>query len=81
MDRKTDISSVQYLCNGLEEDMASRRLGSNMSELDAIIAASGKMVLLFKLLPKLRAEGRKVSPVLLHASSPTTACWPLVRTS
>ena len=42
--------------------MASRRLGTDTSELDAIIAASGKMVLLFKLLPKLRAEGRKVSP-------------------
>ena len=30
------------------------------SDLDALVAASGKMVLLSKLLPKLRAEGRRV---------------------
>ena len=44
--------------------MAHRRMGTDANELDSIIAASGKMVLLFKLLPKLRAEGRKVRPWL-----------------
>ncbi|KAK9793449.1 hypothetical protein WJX73_007753 [Symbiochloris irregularis] len=51
-----------FLCNGLEEDMAFRRAqaGAAGSELDFLIHASGKMVLLFKLLPKLRQEGKKV---------------------
>ena len=45
--------------------MAYRRqqAGAHDSELDALINASGKMVLLFKLLPKLRNEGRKVRPI------------------
>lgn len=34
--------------------------GVKATELDSLINASGKMVLLFKLLPKLRSEGKKV---------------------
>ncbi|KAK9815748.1 hypothetical protein WJX72_008847 [[Myrmecia] bisecta] len=52
-----------YLCNGLEDDIALRRQAageSGMSELDLLVQASGKMVLLHKLLPKLKAEGHKV---------------------
>jgi hypothetical protein len=51
------------LCNGLEEDIQRRRLEAGAaatSELEQLVQASGKMVLLNKLLPKLRAEGHKV---------------------
>ncbi len=60
----------QYLCNGLEDDIALRRaqrestFGAGSSEADMLVASSGKMVLLDKLLPKLKAEGHKV---LAHA--------------
>ena len=35
--------------------------GQKLSELEQLVQASGKMVLLDKLLPKLRAEGHKVT--------------------
>ena len=56
------LPNLQYLCNGLEEDIAARQAakGGAFSELDLLIQASGKMVLLAKLLPKLREEGHKV---------------------
>ena len=47
-----------------EDYTAKRRLagkGAAQSELQMLVQASGKMVLLHKLLPKLRAEGHKVS--------------------
>ncbi len=52
---------MQYLCNGLEDDISDRcrEMGSAESELSRMINASGKMVLLHKLLPKLKAENRK----------------------
>jgi hypothetical protein len=52
----------QYLCNGLEEDIAMRQAakGASGGELELLMHASGKMVLLGKLLPKLRSEGHKV---------------------
>ena len=54
-----------FLCDGLEEDIAARHAAARsgnpaMTELEQLVAASGKMVLLNKLLPKLRAEGHKV---------------------
>ncbi|KAL4858846.1 Chromodomain-helicase-DNA-binding protein 6 [Chlorella vulgaris] len=52
-----------FLCTGLEEDIMRRKLetGAELaSELDQLVHACGKMVLLHKLLPKLRAEGHKV---------------------
>ena len=62
---QTDCCSfvVQYLCNGLEDDIADRHRemgASGDTELGRMVNASGKMVLLHKLLPKLRSEGRKV---------------------
>jgi hypothetical protein len=60
------LPPLQYLCNGLEEDIAARRLasagalGGPLSERKMLVRASGKMLLLDKLLPKLRAEGRQV---------------------
>ena len=54
---------LQFLCNGLEEDIQRRKLeaGSEpIPELEQLVQASGKMVLLHKLLPKLRSEGHKV---------------------
>ncbi len=48
---------MQFLCEGLEEDVASRKAGLTGAEL--LTAASGKMLLLHKLLPKLRREGHK----------------------
>ena len=51
-----------FLCNGLEEDVAARRrlAGLPGDEISTIVGASGKMLLLHKLLPKLRSEGHKV---------------------
>ena len=57
--------------------MAFRRLqaGAKDSELDSLINASGKMVLLFKLLPKLRNEGKKVMYAILSCNARTTILW------
>ena len=54
---------MQFLCNGLEEDFAVKKhaAGNAGSELDLLVQSSGKMLLLHKLLPKLKAEGHKVS--------------------
>lgn len=56
---------MQFLCNGLEEDFALNRhaAGDAGTELDRLIQSSGKMLLLHKLLPKLKAEGHKVTPL------------------
>ena len=51
------VPHPQFLCEGLEEDVASRKAGLTGAEL--LTAASGKMLLLHKLLPKLRREGHK----------------------
>ncbi|BDA49984.1 Chromodomain-helicase-DNA-binding protein 6 [Coccomyxa sp. Obi] len=52
-----------FLCRGLEDHMMLRqaaRGAGDVPEIDRIVNASGKMVLLAKLLPKLRSEGHKV---------------------
>lgn len=51
-----------FLCDGLEEDVVARRRAAGLpnDEVAALVGASGKMLLLHKLLPKLRAEGHKV---------------------
>lgn len=54
-----------FLCNGLEDDMLARRAmvhGHLHSQqvADMLVKGSGKMLLLNKLLPKLKAEGHKV---------------------
>lgn len=54
---------MQFLCRGLEDHMMLRqaaRGSGDVPEIDRIVNASGKMVLLAKLLPKLRSEGHKV---------------------
>ena len=53
---------MQFLCNGLEEDFTVKKhaAGSAGTELDLLTQSSGKMLLLHKLLPKLKAEGHKV---------------------
>lgn len=66
----------QYLCNGLEDDIFARQQarGESVGELDRLINASGKMILLKKLLPKLRDEGHKV---LIGLECMGTLCiWP-----
>jgi SNF2 family DNA or RNA helicase len=54
---------MQFLCNGLEDDL-NMRLGTLLkrqpTELEAFESASGKITLLAKLLPKLKSEGHKV---------------------
>jgi len=54
---------MQFLCRGLEEHVVFQQemAGQKLSELEQLVQASGKMVLLDKLLPKLRAEGHKVT--------------------
>ena len=72
------VCVAQYLCNGLEDDIADRcrdlKSGEN-SELSRMINASGKMVLLHKLLPKLRAENRKVSQLQMLTLRCCTRCF------
>lgn len=54
---------LQFLCNGLEEDLNMRLgklKGRQLTPIEALETASGKLTLLGKLLPKLRSEGRKV---------------------
>lgn len=55
---------VQFLCNGLEDHVTLHQRVQGSSgpawELEQLVNASGKMVLVSKLLPKLRAEGHKV---------------------
>lgn len=74
---------AQFLCNGLEQDMVSRWEAAKAAgcegtaegdnrEVDAITRASGKMLLLHKLLPKLRAEGRQVGDT--SAAGVTAIC-------
>lgn len=61
--------SYQFLCDGLEDDMtlkwkaqeAAEGKTQKEREIENYTRASGKMLLLHKLLPKLRAEGRQVS--------------------
>ena len=51
-----------FLCDGLEDDVAARRRAAGLptDEIAKLVGASGKMLLLHKLLPKLKAEGHKV---------------------
>ena len=44
--------------------------GQQLPELQRLVQASGKMVLLDKLLPKLRAEGHKVTRPSCHGPRP-----------
>lgn len=68
-----------WLCNGLEDDMMMKRQasGTPADTLDALVHSSGKMLLLHKLLPKLRGEGRKVQPLPVLPSRACTASWAL----
>lgn len=55
--------SVQFLCNGIEDDMIMRLKavhGREPSRPEALEAASGKLLLVRKLLTKLRSEKRRV---------------------
>lgn len=62
--------ALQFLCNGLKDDMTLQWAAAHSAaadktqrqrEIENYTRASGKMLLLHKLLPKLRAEGRQVS--------------------
>lgn len=61
------VCNHPFLCDGVEDDYAKRVKeaaltsdGANLSEIDLLVTACGKMQLLHKLLPKLREEKRKV---------------------
>ncbi|MEW5298254.1 MAG: hypothetical protein WDW36_001399 [Sanguina aurantia] len=55
-----------FLCNGIQDDiwirknLAAQTSGQGPTDLELLTRASGKMVLLSKLLPKLRSEGKRV---------------------
>lgn len=51
-----------FLCDGIEDDMIARNTkeGKSVEELDLLVSSCGKMQLIHKLLPKLRAENRRV---------------------
>lgn len=49
-----------FLLNGVEEDIRAQEGHGNMSEGDFLVKASGKLVLLDKLLPRLRDNGHRV---------------------
>ncbi len=69
-------AAMQFLCNGLEEDFAVKRHagGDAGSELDLLVQSSGKMLLLHKLLPKLKAEGHKVHIFILTLNPKHKPC-------
>lgn len=60
---ETFAGMVQFLCQGVEDHVTLQQAmqGQQQAELQRLVQASGKMVLLDKLLPKLRAEGHKVA--------------------
>ncbi len=60
VDLLSQVTSHPFLCEGIEEDFTLKRGEGKGDELQRLIASSGKMLLLAKLLPKLRAEGHKV---------------------
>lgn len=51
-----------FLLNGVEEDVRAQvgESGEKLSEGDFLVKASGKLVLLDKLLPRLKADGHRV---------------------
>lgn len=51
-----------FLCEGIEDDIIARNKKDEkiLGELDLLVSSCGKMQLIHKLLPKLRAENRKV---------------------
>lgn len=79
------VCNHPFLCNGIEEDYKQKRIVSLAavgtpppSELDLLTHSCGKMVLLLKLLPKLKAEGKKArgklraaQPLSPRIASPT----------
>ena len=71
------VTSHPFLCEGIEEDFTLDRAGKD-DELQRLIASSGKMLLLAKLLPKLRAEGHKVPTMLRHYAAQSRGCRVLV---
>ena len=66
---------LQFLCDGLEQDVAMRKAGLSTTEL--LTVASGKMLLLHKLLPKLRCEGHKASSPYSVSCARYPACMTL----
>ena len=50
----------RYLIRGVEQSMTNHKTAAEVRAREAMLAASGKLVLLDKLLPKLRSEGRRV---------------------
>ena len=62
----------QFLCDGLEQDVAMRKAGLSTTEL--LTVASGKMLLLHKLLPKLRREGHKAGSQYPVSCARDVAC-------
>ena len=66
---------LQFLCQGVEDHVTLQQAmqGQQQAELQRLVQASGKMVLLDKLLPKLRGEGHKVArppAPTCHATNP-----------
>jgi hypothetical protein len=58
------VCNHPFQCNGFQEDFQQKWIagGGNPNHTAMLVAASGKMVLLDKLLPKLKAGGHKVQP-------------------
>lgn len=75
--------SYQFLCDGLEDDMTLKWQAQDAAaaegktqkerEVEKYTRASGKMLLLHKLLPKLRAEGRQVRTTCVLQGC--FSCW------
>ena len=49
-----------FLLNGVEEEFRREQAGAHLSEGDFLVKASGKLVLLDKLLPRLKEEGHRI---------------------
>ena len=77
---KVCAGALQFLCQGVEDHVTLQHAmqGQQLPELQRLVQASGKMVLLDKLLPKLRAEGHKVTRSPVTASG-HRACLPCLQ--
>lgn len=49
-----------FLLNGVEDEFRAERAADNISEGDLLVKASGKLVLLDKLLPRLKEQGHRI---------------------
>jgi len=74
---RTQVCNHPFQCNGFQDDFHQKWIagGGNPNPTAQLVAASGKMVLLDKLLPKLKAGGHKVCSSRPDVSGFSLSFW------